>query len=75
MGRAINNENDIEYLKREVAQLKTAFSGLSATVETLRATATTKRNIDLHKETDTKNVKAKSKKPKKMPVIIEEAEA
>ena len=72
MGRAIDMERDIDTLKKEVTQLKTAFSGLSATVETLQDTAPAKKNIDLHKETDTKNVKAEGKKSKK---VVEEAEA
>ena len=72
MGARINMENDIDELKREVEQLKTAFSGLSATVETLQNTAPAKKHIDLHEETDTKNVKAEGKKPKK---VVEEAEA
>ena len=72
MGRAIDMEKDIDTLKKEVTQLKTAFSGLSATVETLQDTAPAKKNIDLHEETDTRNIKAKGKKAKK---VIEEAEA
>ena len=39
MGRAIDMEKDIDVLKKDVAQLKTAFEGLSSTVETLQATA------------------------------------
>ena len=72
MGRAIDMEKDIALLKKELSQLKTAFSGLSATVETLQNTAPAKKHIDLHEETDTKNVKAEGKKPKK---VVEEAEA
>ena len=72
MGRAIDMENDISILKNEVAQLKTAFNGLSATVETLQGIGTTNRNVDLHEEIGTKNVKAKGKKPKK---VVEAAEA
>ena len=72
MGRAIDTERDIAVLKKEMIQLKTAFSGLSATVETLQDTAPAKKHIDLHKETDTKNVKAEDKKPEK---VVEEAEA
>ena len=71
MGRAIDMEKDIDTLKKEVTQLKTAFSGLSATVETLQDTAPAKKNIDLHEETDTRNIKAEGKKAKK---VIEEAE-
>ena len=72
MGRAIDMERDIDTLKRDVAQLKTAFEGLSSTVETLQDTAPAKKHIDLHKETDTRNVKAEGKKSKK---VVEEAEA
>ena len=72
MGRAIDMEKDLDTLKKEVQQLKTAFNGLSATVETLEDTAPAKKNIDLHKETATKNVKTEVKKPKK---VVEEAEA
>ena len=77
MGRAINNENDIQELKREVEQLKTAFSGLADTVDSLKNTATTNTHVDLH--SDTRNVKAegkptkKNKKEKKQ--LIAEAEA
>tara|TARA_R100001530_G_scaffold123408_1_gene91357 strand:- start:3292 stop:3525 length:234 start_codon:yes stop_codon:yes gene_type:complete len=77
MGRAIDMERDIDVLKKEMSQLKTAFSGLSATVETLQDTAPAKKNIDLHKATtkkeiDTGNVKAKVKKTK---TVVEEATA
>ena len=64
MGRAIENANDIEALKRDVKQLKTAFDGLASTVETLQNTAPTNKNIDLHK--------TEKKKPKK---VVEEATA
>ena len=63
MGRAIDMEKDIDVLKKDVAQLKTAFEGLASTVETLQDTAPTKKNIDIHKEV---------KKGKKR--IVEEAE-
>ena len=72
MGRAIDMEKDIALLKADVAQLKTAFEGLSSTVETLQDTAPAKKHIDLHEKTDTKNVKAEGKKSKK---VIEKAEA
>ena len=72
MGRAIDMEKDIGLLKADVAQLKTAFEGLSSTVETLQDTAPAKKHIDLHEKTDTKNVKAEGKKSKK---VVEEAEA
>jgi len=48
MGRAIDTEKDIDMLKKDVAQLKTAFDGLAATVETLQDTAPTKKSVDLH---------------------------
>ena len=67
MGRAIEMENDIDTLKRELKQLKTAFSGLADTVETLQTTAPAKKNIDIHKETTT----VKKKKTKKL--VEEEA--
>ena len=73
MGRAIDMEKDIDVLKRELSQLKTAFSGLSATVESLQDTAPAKKNIDLHEET-----KAEIKKPtkkNKTKKIVEEATA
>ena len=72
MGRAIDMETDIALLKKELSQLKTAFSGLSATVETLQDTAPAKKHIDLHEKTDTRNVKAEGKKSKK---VVEAAEA
>ena len=36
MGRAIEHEKDIEKLKKDVKQLKTAFEGLASTVDTLK---------------------------------------
>jgi len=50
MGRALEHEKDIEKLKADIAQLKTAFEGLSSTVESLQNTAPLKKNIDLHEE-------------------------
>ena len=66
MGRAIDMEKDIALLKADVAQLKTAFEGLSSTVETLQDTAPAKKNIDLHKATAKKVTKKE---------LVEEAEA
>ena len=75
MGARINMENDIDELKREVEQLKTAFSGLSSTVETLEMSTPVRKNIDLHEKPDTRNVKAEGKKPKKtkkeVPEVVE----
>ena len=62
MGRAIDMEKDIDILKRDVAQLKTAFEGLSSTVETLQDTAPAKKSIDLHKATAKKETKKETKK-------------
>ena len=59
MGRAIDTEKDIDMLKKDVAQLKTAFDGLASTVETLQDTAPAKKNIDLHKVTEKKVSKKK----------------
>ena len=79
MGRAIDMEKDIDVLKEEVEQLKTAFSGLADTVDSLKPTATTNKHIDLHEKPDTRNVKAKgnpakkNKKEKKQ--LVAEAEA
>ena len=50
MGRAIEMEKDIDKLKVDVAQLKTAFEGLASTVESLQNTAPSNKNIDLHEE-------------------------
>jgi hypothetical protein len=50
MGRALEHEKDIEKLKADIAQLKTAFEGLSSTVESLQNTAPLKKNVDLHEE-------------------------
>ena len=50
MGRAIEHEKDIDKLKIDVAQLKTAFEGLASTVESLQSAAPSKKNIDLHEE-------------------------
>ena len=65
MGRAIDQEKNIDVLKKDIAQLKTAFEGLASTVEMLKDTAPLKKNIDLHEKTDSKNVRAEGKKPKK----------
>ena len=62
MGRAIDMEKDKDVLKKDVAQLKTAFEGLASTVETLQDTAPTKKNIDLHKATAKKETKKETKK-------------
>ena len=76
MGRAIDMEKDIDFLKKEVAQLKTAFSGLSATVETLQNTAPTRKGVDLHKTTKPVASKKKAKvKETYLDKVIEETEA
>ena len=78
MGRAIDMEKDIDILKKEVTQLKTAFNGLSATVDTLKVTSPSRENIDLHEATDERNVKAegtKTKKKSKTHKVVEAAEA
>jgi len=62
MGRAIDMEKDIDTLKRDVAQLKTAFEGLSSTVETLQDTAPAKKSVDLHKTVTKKETKKVTKK-------------
>ena len=72
MGRAIDMENDIGVLKRDIAQLKTAFEGLASTVEMLKDTAPLKKSVNLHEKTDSRNVKAEGKKPKKE-LVKEEA--
>ena len=59
MGRAIDNERDIDALKRDVAQLKTAFEGLASTVETLKDTSSTRKAVDLHDTTTKKKVAKK----------------
>ena len=75
MGRAIDMENDIDILKKDIAQLKTAFEGLASTVETLNTVSTTRTNVDLHETTDSRNVKTEGKKPSKKKKVVEEAEA
>ena len=50
MGRAIEMEKEINVLRKDVRQLKTAFEGLASTVESLQNTASSKKNIDLHEE-------------------------
>jgi len=50
MGRAIEMEKDLDKLKADIAQLKTAFEGLASTVESLQNTAPLKKNVDLHEE-------------------------
>ena len=65
MGRAIDMENDISILKAEIKTLKTAFEGLASTVDSLKETATTKKHVNLHEKSNTRNVKAEGIKPKK----------
>ena len=67
MGRAIEMEKDLDKLKVDVAQLKTAFEGLASTVESLQSTAPSKKNINLHEE-----VKPEIKKAKKKELVTEE---
>ena len=74
MGRAIDMEKDIDVLKRDVAQLKTAFDGLASTVESLNQTAPSRKNVDLHEELDSKNVVAKSVKKTTKPKKVKKAE-
>ena len=73
MGRAIEDRKDIDKLQQDVKQLKTAFDGLASTVESLQNTAPVRKNVDLHKKSDSRNIKAEGKKPKKE--LVEEAEA
>ena len=83
MGRAIDMERDIDKLKIEnkvldtrVTTLETAFEGLASTVDSLKDTAPTKKNVDLHKKSDERNIKAegvKAKKDKKLELATEEA--
>ena len=65
MGRAIDMERDLVKLKAEVKTLQTAFEGLASTVDSLKDTAPTRKNVDLHEKSDTRNVKAEGVKPKK----------
>ena len=75
MGRAKDMEKDIDLLKKELSQLKSAFNGLSATVESLQDTAPVKNHIDLHD--DTRNVVAEGDKEyvDELKEEVEEAEA
>ena len=73
MGRAIDMERDIDVLKKEVEQLKTAFSGIADTVDSLKDTATTKKHVDLHAKTTVSKLPKKIKKEKTE--LVEEAEA
>jgi len=59
MGRAIDNENAIDKLQRDMKQLKTAFEGLASTVEMLQNASPVKKNIDLHEETKKTTTKKK----------------
>lgn len=68
MGRAIDVDKRLDDLERDVKQLKTAFKGLSSTVESLQDTAPSNKNIDLHEE-----VESKPKKSKKKELAKEEA--
>ena len=68
MGRAIDVDNRIDKLEIEIKTLKTAFEGLASTVDSLKDTAPTRKNIDLHENSDERNIKAegvKTKKPEK----------
>tara|TARA_R100001594_G_C4020583_1_gene259029 strand:+ start:604 stop:807 length:204 start_codon:yes stop_codon:yes gene_type:complete len=59
MGRAIEHEKDIEKLKKDVKQLKTAFEGLASTVDTLKEASPRKKSVDLHETTTKKKVSKK----------------
>ena len=74
MGRAIDMEKDIDALRKDIAQLKTAFDGLASTVESLNQTAPSRKNVDLHEELDSKNVVAKSVKKTTKPKRVKKAE-
>ena len=65
MGRAIDMEKDIDKLKAQVKTLETAFDGLASTVDSLKDTAPTKKNVNLHEKSNARNVKAKSKEKNK----------
>ena len=85
MGRAIDVDKRLDELERDVKQLKTAFKGLSSTVESLQDTAPSNKNVDLHKEvtSKTKSIKESpvgkgfahkdTKKAKKKELVKEEA--
>jgi archaellum component FlaC len=75
MGRAIDVDNKIDKLEAEMKTLKTAFEGLASTVDSLKDTAPTRKNVDLHKKSDERNIKAegvKTKKDKKPELVTEE---
>ena len=74
MGRAIDMERDIDVLKRDVAQLKTAFDGLASTVESLSQTAPSRKNVDLHEELDTKSTVTKTVNKTTKPKKVKKAE-
>ena len=65
MGRAIDMEKDIDRLKAQVKTLETAFDGLASTVDSLKDTAPTRKNVNLHEKSNTRTVKAKSKEKNK----------
>ena len=67
MGRAIQMEKDIDILKKDIKQLKTAFQGLASTVENMENTVTTTKTVDLHNKT-------KIKKTTKKKELVEETE-
>ena len=72
MGRAINMEKDLGLLRADIDQLKSAFEGLAATVETLQGTAPAKKHIDLKDfEPDTDELSDKEVEETE----VEEAEA
>ena len=72
MGRAIKVDTRLDSVERELEQLKTAFSGLADTVDSLKDTATTRKHVDLHED---KPVTKPKKIKKAKAELVEEAEA
>ncbi len=68
MGRAIDMEKDIDRLKARVKTLETAFDGLASTVDSLKDTAPTRRNVGLHETTAKSKDSVKTKKTQKSKV-------
>ena len=66
-------EKSIDVLNKEVEKLKTAFSGLADTVDSIKDSATTNKHVDLHAKTTVSKPPKKIKKEKTK--LVEEAEA
>ena len=63
MGRAIDMENDIDVIKRQMSEVKSEISGLKSTLNEILDATSSKKNVDLVEETK-KETKVETKKKK-----------